>query len=525
MKILQVYLSDKRLCSDIGTKIEFYEFVGIAKSPLLLKYAFRYGKVQLYCKEFNDLPAPFLALCVCKLMSHGKCEWINAQNEVRKVGICRLIGMSFQFVKDIVTYKNCIQEISQEVDNLILTSKGKRNVNLNAIPLYLRLDLTFGLVAGGSVGHIAGVVNNLKKYCKKPIFVSTDKVPMIDDEIEKYIIKDKIPYRNINGISAYVGNLVSYPVIEEVIKNNEIGFIYQRSGLDIYAGVKAAVEFNLPYVLEYNGSEIWCEEHWGSNELRFVDLARKIEKLTFDKADLITCVSSPLKDQLVEQGISPEKIIVNPNGVDPDKYRPDIDGSKIRRKYEIEDNKVVIGFIGTFGAWHGTELLALAFGRLADKSSDVHLLMIGDGIKMPEVKKNLENIDKSKYSLAGLVPQEEGSEYLAACDILVNPTIPNADGSPFFGSPTKLFEYMAMGKAIVASNMDQMAEVLSHNETALLVEPGNIDAIAGALSELVSDQVLRRKLGANARKEVCQKYTWEIHTKKIIDKLEQLMNK
>ena len=55
--------------------------------------------------------------------------------------------------------------------------------------------------------------------------------------------------------------------------------------------------------------------------------------------------------------------------------------------------------------------------------------------------------------LTGLVPQEDGPEHLAACDILASPHVPNADGTPFFGSPTKLFEYMAMGKGIVASNL------------------------------------------------------------------------
>ena len=75
----------------------------------------------------------------------------------------------------------------------------------------------------------------------------------------------------------------------------------------------------------------------------------------------------------------------------------------------------------------------------------------------------------------GSLPSDKVAEYLDASDILVSPHIPMPDGSRFFGSPTKLFEYMAMGKAIVASRLEQLAEVLEHDRTAWLVTPGNVE--------------------------------------------------
>ena len=520
---LVIYLTDRELCQNDKQAVEFFHFVDMAQN--ITNFWGKYKSVKIFCKSFNDLPTPFFTLCACRLMTWGKCEWINAKGEVKGIGIYRLTCMAFSYLKDLFVYKHYIHKISKEVDKLITMSHRNVDLFLDLEPLYLRLDMTLGLVAGGSVGHIAGVVNNLNKICKSPIFVSTDDVPTIESNIKKYIIKEKIPFRNVTGVSAYMGNLVTYPIIEEIIRDNEIAFIYQRSGLDIYAGVKAAIEYNLPYVLEYNGSEIWCEEHWGNNQLRYVDLAKKIERLTFEKADLITCVSRPLKEQLVEMGIQVDKIMVNPNGVDPDKYRPDIDGRKVRKKYGIEEAAIVIGFIGTFGAWHGAELLASAYTNMVKRNKNIHLLMIGDGVKLSEVKENLRELEPSQYTLTGLIPQVQGPEYLAACDILVNPTVPNPDGTPFFGSPTKLFEYMAMGKAIVASGMDQMQEVLEQGRTALLVEPGNVLEMEEALNKLVVDKELRHTLGINARKQVCEHYTWEIHTKKIIDKLIEIMER
>ena len=82
----------------------------------------------------------------------------------------------------------------------------------------------------------------------------------------------------------------------------------------------------------------------------------------------------------------------------------------------------------------------------------------------------------------GALPHDKVAEYLDAADILVSPHIPMPDGSRFFGSPTKLFEYMAMGKAIVASRLEQLAEILEHDRTAWLVTPGNTEELAEAIS-------------------------------------------
>ena len=197
------------------------------------------------------------------------------------------------------------------------------------------------------------------------------------------------------------------------------------------------------------------------------------------------------------------------------------------RKYNLSD-KTVIGFIGTFGNWHGAEVLAEAFGRLLKEYPEyrksVRLLMIGDGMTMPLVKEAL-----AKYAvgdaciLTGRIPQEDGPAHLAACDILASPHVPNPDGTPFFGSPTKLFEYMAMGKGIVASDLDQIGEILKHEKTAWMVKPGDAESLMLGLKRLIDDAALREKLGRAAREEVVAKYTWKEHTRKIMEKLKEVI--
>lgn len=148
--------------------------------------------------------------------------------------------------------------------------------------------------------------------------------------------------------------------------------------------------------------------------------------------------------------------------------------------------------------------------------------MIGDGVKMPEVKEALDRGGVSDLAtLTGIVAQADGPAHLAACDILASPHVANADGTPFFGSPTKLFEYMAMGKAIVASDLDQVGEILEHGRAAQMAIPGDLDTLVEGLRLLIDDSGRRAALGAEARRIVVERHTWRAHTGRIIDALRE----
>jgi glycosyltransferase involved in cell wall biosynthesis len=108
----------------------------------------------------------------------------------------------------------------------------------------------------------------------------------------------------------------------------------------------------------------------------------------------------------------------------------------------------------------------------------------------------------------GSVTQEKVVEFMDASDILVSPHIPSPDGSRFFGSPTKLFEYMAMGKGIVASRLEQIGEVLEHERTALLVTPGDAEELANAILQLALDPKKRAALGSAARRAAIEHHSW-----------------
>jgi glycosyltransferase involved in cell wall biosynthesis len=137
---------------------------------------------------------------------------------------------------------------------------------------------------------------------------------------------------------------------------------------------------------------------------------------------------------------------------------------------------------------------------------------------LDQVKESLAAQEQTgRVMFTGAVKHLEVPALLDACDILVSPHVPLADGSDFFGSPTKIFEYMAMGKGIVASRLGQIGEVLSHGKTALLVEPGNVEELRAAILRLVESPNLREQLGAAARRDAIEKHTWTRNAQNVLD--------
>ena len=135
---------------------------------------------------------------------------------------------------------------------------------------------------------------------------------------------------------------------------------------------------------------------------------------------------------------------------------------------------------------------------------------------MPEVRRRLAKSEAETATiLTGLIPQEHGPEHLAACDILVSPHVPNPDRTPFFGSPTKLFEYMASEVPIVASDLPALTEILTHERNALLVQPDDPTALADGIRRLIDDPALAARLARNARLDV-EKFTWNKRAERIL---------
>lgn len=439
---------------------------------------------------------------------------------------------------------------SRECDKL-LTEKRVTTSQVPESPriAYFKTNLWFGVQAGGSIGHVAGVVNGFSRIgCPIEVFAVED-LPMLDAGVK---VK-KVTGSGSTGLPLESANYLFHnrfiKEVEQDLSSAPPAIIYQRNCLSNYAGVVLSRRLAIPLVIEYNGSEVWVSDKWGT-PLRFPEVAKKIEEINLRHAHMVVVVSEVLKDELISRGIEPERVIAYPNCIDPNIFNPDrFSHDKklaLKSRYGIHDDAILCTFVGTFGPWHGVELLAAAILRLFEehgqwlKQHKVHFMFVGDGQLMPQVRRILDGPVSAHVTLTGLVPQEETPSYLAASDILLSPHVPNADGSRFFGSPTKLFEYMAMGKGIVASDLDQIGEVLNKSlrvgelpsedpkkgeeSLAVLFPPGDTQGLLKGIMLLVENQTWREVLGINARKKALSKYTWEIHVAKIMEEVRTLKN-
>jgi glycosyltransferase involved in cell wall biosynthesis len=397
--------------------------------------------------------------------------------------------------------------------------------------LYLKNNLWFGLRAGGSVGHVAGVINGLVELGHEVRFVSPESPKYLSPKVGATAVPLFGHYALPAEANLFRLQESAVRSALEVAQEFRPTLIYQRLSLGDWTGVAVAQALGLPLIVEYNGSELWVAKNWGGN-VRFADEMGAAEDAMLHCADLVFTISEPLQEELLGRGLEPARVAWYPNCVDPSLYSPAqipaAARAAARQRLGAAEGDQVIMFVGTFGLWHGAEIFAEAATRLARDAAwvqrtRVRFVFVGDGKTRAQCEEIIraEPAAVARTVFTGLVPQHETPAYLAAADAFVASHVPNADGSKFFGSPTKLFEYMAMERPIVASALDQIAEVLAGEKTAVLVRPGDAAELARGIGRLLEDRELGARVGRAARVEVLKNYTWTRHVQEILAALDR----
>jgi glycosyltransferase involved in cell wall biosynthesis len=197
--------------------------------------------------------------------------------------------------------------------------------------------------------------------------------------------------------------------------------------------------------------------------------------------------------------------------------RPEGRRNETRQNLGLE-RAFVVGFVGSLKPWHGVEVLLEAFRRLVRRESRARLLLVGDGPEREKIEHQAAGM-AGRVVLTGSVGQERVLGCLEAMDVCTAP-YPTAEN--FYFSPLKVFEYLAMGRPVVASRVAQITELLRPEETGLLVEPGDPVALAEALLRVARRPEVALRMGRAARRWVVEHRTWEHNVHQIVNAYEKL---
>jgi len=453
-----------------------------------------------------------------------------------KVSLFDRVGAGFKMLFSAIETKQLVKKIDNDM-KLIFT-KTNHPLTKDTNIFYLKTNLGFGTKAGGSLGHISGVVNSFSKK-SNITYISAESPIMINEDIKKeYIDISDVVYSVPYELNSIKINEAFLNKTENFIQKNKPDIIYQRLTLFNNSGAYLSNKYKIPLIVEYNGSEVWVQNNWGTDGLKYSKLALEMEEYVLSSADTIITVSQVLQDELIKRGYDKDKIVFYPNCIDENifdykKFKIE-DKTLLRDKLGFNQEDKIFTFIGTFGAWHGVEFLANTIVKLVENHQsildkcNVKFLLIGDGLLGEKVRTTLGTDDIKKYViLTGLIEQKEAPLYLSISNCFLSPHIKQK--TKFIGSPTKLFEYMAFAKPIIASNLDQIGEVFEHklyankleefksieDESAIVYEPDNYDEFVKSILFVAKNGDMD-KLGQNAYTMVMDKYIWDVHVDKII---------
>lgn len=295
----------------------------------------------------------------------------------------------------------------------------------------------------------------------------------------RYIMTPKVG-RSLYGFFFYI-SLLGY--IKELYKKFNYDIILATWAYpDAFGSYLIAKALKKPIVIKVHGSDI--------NTYSGYFLRRKMISWALRNCDKVIAVSNALKEQMIKIGVSSEQIVVVPNGIDSNLFKP-MNMEECRKKIKLPVNSKIILYTGNLVSAKKVDVLIDAFYVLSRSRGDVLLLLVGDGSLETLLREKVKNLGINHLVVfKGRQPHSMINIYINACNVLCLPSLSE-------GCPNVILESMSCGKPVVATKVKGIAELFSEDKTGILVEPGNVGSLAKALSQSLMIKwdcdVLRKK--------------------------------
>jgi len=357
-----------------------------------------------------------------------------------------------------------------------------------------------GVDVNGQAGdstHVRELISNISKFVDSATVLSPtngeDKFKIDNIKFKKARLI-KIPFLMSPSFSIYAFVLGFY-----ILLTSKYDVIYERGSI-FGTGCKLGKIFKIPCITEVNG--LTTDEQKMTGMLRRIII--KFESKTFSLTNKIVVVTSKLKETLQsDYGVPENKIVVVENGANTELFKP-MNPEKIMKELNLEENYNYVGFSGSFKQWHGLDNLVRSAPLILKEVENTKFLLVGDGPMKEQIIQMVNDLNLTdKFIFINRVPYEEVPKYANAfdvCVILKKRDIP--------GSPLKLWEYMACGKPVIATNTQDF-RVLEEYNAGIVVDSEKTEEVADAIITLLKNKELREEMGKNGRKYVVGNRSWE----------------
>ena len=342
-----------------------------------------------------------------------------------------------------------------------------------------------------------------------------------------------VPDRDAIGVLPVSGALVAIPLLKESegvflvhdkglpslrsSVSNPVTLIHERFNLLSLGGAWASRKLGIPFVLEVNADLLEQRKFKGVPERGLRRLfAVWATQMCFNAAAEIICISAGLKEHLSRKWkIEDKKLTVLACAADVNDLGPNHNPERIRQGLGLTTEPVIM-WVGGFFPWHDLDLLIASFALVVQRHPGTKLVLVGEGQTRASVAQKVQKIGlEQSVIMTGAIPHSDVPGMLSIADIAVVPAAPVLASGGGTGTPLKLFEYMAAAKPIVATDLNQAADVIRDGHSGLLVAAGNVNMFADAIVKLINDPLERARLGKNAQQQATDLYSWEGYTRSL----------
>ena len=334
-------------------------------------------------------------------------------------------------------------------------------------------------------------------------------------------LAQSLPLKIFNFISYYIKE---YRLLTNIFKEEQFDIIQVRN--DVFGALLAVHikrKYKIPFVFQYSFPKgvYKVQKPEKAYSLYFGKFESYVTKYILRKADLIFPISKWMESELIKESIPKSKMMPLPLGVNPELFSPKKDGMKVREKYDLNSAEVIL-YVGTMDKLRELDIIIHAFLEVKEHRNNVKLLMVGEGNDRTILEELASRFGiRNDVIFTGQVPYFNVPYFIAASDICLCPVPPLSVYK--VSSPTKMFEYMACGKPVVANEeIPEQKEVIEESGGGVLVK-FEAESFANGIIELLGEPEKAKEMGRKGHNWVIKNRSYENMAREVEKKYYELL--